>query len=145
MTPEIDFIRKLEAYLDYKFSDYGKKRVQCLLRDYGAHTPKIKKIQSQIIGLPENLKKPISEDSLLIEAQRICEVYGVQISEFMSSKNGKSTTVVADARKTFCNHVLGNYIINKQKLKSFFSVDHTTISYYIHGKKYKPTTANREN
>jgi hypothetical protein len=145
MTPEIDFTKKLEAYLDCKFSDYGKKRIHLYLKDYAASTPKIKKINTQIIGLPENLKKPTTKDSLLIEAEQICELYGVGITEFMSSNNGKSTSVVADARKTFCNHVLNMFIVNKQDLKKFFGVDHTTISYYIHGKKYKPTTANRDN
>lgn len=146
MTPEHDFIRKLESYLDFNFNDYGKKRIECYLKEYAASVPQIKKIDFTVIPtLPSEKKELMDEEILYKEAKNICDAYNISINDFMYPKNGKATNDIAEIRKVFCNAVLSKYLMSKRTLKEFFNVDHTTISHYIHGKRYRPIKRNAEN
>lgn len=136
MTAEQNFIKKLEAYLDCEINDYGKRRIEGYLRDYAAEVPQIKKIE-----FPKDdyiyIKKEANDLTLYSEAQRLCEANLISVFDFLNPKNGKSTNLVAEVRKVFCKEMLNRYKISIKELKEFFGVDHSTISHYIHGKKYK--------
>ena len=144
MTAEQSFIRKLELYLGSDINDYGKKRIVVYLKEYAAEIPPIKKINFEA-GLPAVQKKEISEETLYTEAKTICDLMSIPISDFMFAESGKATDKVTASRKIFCLEVITKYNLLRKDLKQFFGVDHTTISYYIHGKKYKPGISHTEN
>lgn len=142
-TPEDEFIQDLEGYLDIKFDKYSESRILTYLNDYKSKFPPkiiVKRGYSDRIKykyIDTSLLKICTEEQLVKEAKEICEKYNIDYSRFVKSASGKSTSGVTDIRKIFCRYMLSTYRITRRQLQDFFSVDHSTLIYYIND-NYKP-------
>ena len=145
---ENEFIKKLEAYLDTKFNDYSRNRIIKYLEEYKEQIPPIiitkgnkqeiiKQIQEDKI---ENYKykELVTNDILLREAVEICNLYQMSSIDFFNTKKYKSSRDVVKVRKIFCQKIFENYLCNNNILAAFLNVDHSTITFYLYGKKHKP-------
>lgn len=141
-TPEDEFINELEGYLDMVFDDYGKGRIIGYLKKYRKSLPPVMlKNESNIVVniVKSNLPIPTQQD-IINEAKKICLKYEIDYSQFIkkgSLKGRKTTSHVADARKELCKVMIENYNIRRKQLQEFLLVDHSTIIYYLSGKRYQ--------
>ena len=140
-SPEEEFINNLEGYLDMKFDDYGKGRVLGYLKKYKAEVIPIEIKKGNIVVniVKSTLPIPTQQD-IVNEAKKICLKYEIDYSQFIkkgSLKGRKTTSRVADARKELCRVMIENYNIRRKQLQEFLLVDHSTIIYYLSGKRYQ--------
>lgn len=140
-TPEDEFIHELEGYLDMVFDDYGKGRIIGYLKKYKSEVAPIAEKKSNIIInlVKSSLPIPTQQD-IIHEAKKICLKYEIDYSQFIkkgSLKGRKTTSYVADARKELCKIMIENYNIRRKQLQEFLLVDHSTIIYYLSGKRYQ--------
>ena len=145
MTPEYDFIKGLESFLDMEFDTFGKGRITTLLKNYAAQLPAIVVKEKEIVEVNVNvaLKKLCTREDLYNDALELCKIHSIDIADFMKPRWGKSLTHIVDARRLFCYEMKKKYIISHQQLKHFFDVNHTTISYYVNGKNKRPLKRDR--
>lgn len=140
-TPEDEFIHELEGYLDMVFDDYGKGRIIGYLKKYKSEvTPIAEKKSNIIINLVKSSLPIPTKQDIIHEAKKICLKYEIDYSLFMkkgSAKGRKTTSHVADARKELCKLMIENYNIRRKQLQEFLLVDHSTIIYYLSGKRYQ--------
>jgi hypothetical protein len=144
MTPETEFLRKLEAFLDQEFNDYIRNRIRGYLQDYKDQIPPlvIKKeevIIKEVVKIKENPmigKQNLSQDFLRKEAAAFCQNRGIDVKVFETNKSKKAPTDVVIARKEFCKSILSKYYCSSSTLAKFFNVHHSTIVFYLYGKKY---------
>jgi hypothetical protein len=144
MTPETEFLRKLEAFLDQEFNDYTRNRIRGYLQDYKDQIPPlvIKKeevIIKEVIKVKEHPsigKQNLSQDFLRKEAAAFCENRGVDVKIFERNSTKKAPVDVVLARKEFCKAILSKYYCSSTTLAKFFNVHHSTIVFYLYGKKY---------
>jgi len=153
MKPEINFIKKLEAFFDEEFNDYTKSRIELYLNEFRQEIPPViikKEIRidkTPKVELPKlEVKKEAiyktyaTPQDLLTDAQELCKLYEIDIDEFMNRKNMKAKSDIVDIRKKFCSMAFERYFCSTNMLAKFFKVHHSTISFYVYGKKYlKPT------
>lgn len=144
MTHEEIFIQKLGVYLNLDFKDFDKQRITLYLKEYWQSFP-IDVKKEVLIGIPEkwyytNLRRvndapPCTREILLKEAERICEDTGIDIKVFMKSEKRKSKCIITDTRKVFSIYMMRNYMTDRKLLEQFFKVDHSTISFYLIGRR----------
>lgn len=149
MSPEISFIKKLEAFFDDEFNDYTKKRIEIYLKEFREEIPPVIIKKEIFIKEPPNqmsfndVKKeavykvyPTLKD-LINDAKEICELHNIDFDEFVNRKNPKAKATIVDVRKKFCSMVFERYFCSTNMLAKFFKVHHSTISFYVHGKKLR--------
>jgi hypothetical protein len=152
MKPEINFIKKLEAFFDDEFNDYTKSRIELYLKEFKQDIPPIIIKKEVIINKtlePKNIQQDIKREAvykvyathqnLYNDAKELCELHQIDIDEFMNRKNLKAKSDIVDIRKKFCSIAFERYFCNTNMLAKFFKVHHSTISFYVHGKKFRRT------
>lgn len=151
MKAEAEFIKKLEVYFDEDFNEYTKKRIIGYLNEYKSQIPAIiinKKEKPIIIEkyyrsrLEKIRKDMISPDMLLLQAQSFCKEHNISIAEFTSRKGLKSKQEIINYRKKFCLFIIENFLCSNNQLADFFEIDHSTISYYLYGKRHRKLLKN---
>ena len=149
-SEENQFIKKLEVYFDQDFNEYSKNRILGYLEDYKkivqAKNPiviykdKVREVEV-IKEIPINSKKIhsykafITKKELIENAKELCSIYSISIEEFMDSSNIKIRCDIAKVRKKFCETIHSKYICTNIMLADFLNVHHSTITYYLYGKK----------
>jgi hypothetical protein len=151
-SEENQFIKKLEVYFDETFNNYTRNRVLSYLEDYKkivqAKNPiviykdKIREIEviKEIPISPENIhsyKAFITKKDLMENAKDLCSIYEISIDEFMDSSGERIRNDVAKVRKKFCETIHSKYICTNIMLANFLKVHHSTITYYLIGKKIR--------
>lgn len=140
MKPEVEFVKKIEAFLDQEFNDYSTKRIITYLNEYKDRIPPVyihKTIEKNTVAKrPINTTKTFASDEDLInQAKAFCDQNDIDFKRFATSKSIKSTCDISAARKKFCQYMYEIYLCNNTQLARFFNVDHSTISFYLYGKK----------
>lgn len=141
MTAEENFIRKLEVYLDTVFDKYSYNRVMVMLKEYRQEIPSVvvkEKLVEKFVPMLPTLPQQITDEQLMLLASELCLAKRISINEFIHTKQGYCKGNIVELRKEFCKKIKETYLITNKQLKLFFGVDHTTITYYINGKKYLP-------
>jgi hypothetical protein len=143
---EQSFIKKLEAYLNTEFNEYSKNRIIMYLEEYKAEIPpiiitkanKTEVVQEITESRRENYKykELVTNDMLLKEAAELCGLHQMSSLDFFNTKKYKSSKEVVNVRKIFCQKIFENYLCNNNILAAFLGVDHSTITFYLYGKKY---------
>lgn len=156
MRAEENFIKKLEAFLDREFDKYSNSRIQMYLKEYRDEIPavvikkEVKPERTYEVKLPEpETKRDVvyktyaTPDDLIRDAKDLCALYKIDIDEFMNRKHAKARAHVVDVRKQFCSMSFERYFCSNDILAKFFKVHHSTISFYLYGKKYmiRPRTS----
>jgi hypothetical protein len=148
MKAEETFIRKLECYFDDTFNDFTKNRIRVYLREFRDELPLtiIKRekeepivnhdVTEKRISSRANSKNFVTKEELKIHAFDICELYNIQYDDFVQSRTGTGTQKIIEARKIFCNMIYEKFLCYNYVLARFFNVHHSTISFYLYGKKY---------
>lgn len=148
MTPEEVFIKKVDIFINdpIVFTDILKKRLLTYLGEYKNQIPEkivlVDKPVSHLAFIPtkrllggkKNLPKA-TQKILKHHAIQFCDQYKVKFSLFIKPPKGKSTWQITAIRKEFCFYIMENYECTQQILKDFFNINHTTIVYYLRGKK----------
>lgn len=148
MTAEDNFVSKFRAFVNDSeiFTEIMERRLRLYLNEYKEELPEklvlIDKPTTHIKYVPtkrtfkrkENLPKA-TETVLKHYAKEFCKTYEVDYDEFMKAPKGKSTWQITSVRKEFCKYIICNYECSQQILKDFFKIDHSTIVYYLRGKK----------
>jgi hypothetical protein len=138
MIAENNFINKLDAFLEQDLTDFEKDKIRILLREYRDEIPAIvvnKRVNVFVPTPPPD--KICTKDILMREAKSICKKYEITLNKFLHPKKGKCTSKVTDIRKEFVNKMLQEYKTERKQLFELFNVDHSTITYYIKGKRIK--------
>lgn len=143
MTNEEKFISNLEVYLGYKLDEYGVKRVLGYLNEYRVEIPPfvIKGRAERTVRVISPDKPIPSTEDIVYEAKKICLKYEIDYSAFLNRGRRKTNSTIAEIRKEFCREMVSNYNIRRKQLEDFFHVDHSTIIYYLSGKRYIRKTA----
>ena len=139
MTTKQEFLKKLETYLDIELSAFDKVRVEGYLDEYvGSIPPKIE--IREVIQFKDRYSslEPCADGLIESEGKKICKEFGVTYTEFIRPKSGKSTTLITEVRKIFCHRMIKCFNASRNQLIDYFNVDHTTVCYYINGKKSRP-------
>ena len=150
MKPEIEFLKKLEAFLDEDFNEYSKNRILGYLEEYKESIPPIiikkeRVITDEIIKVKEHLaagKQRVTQDMLMKEAETFCLKLNMTLDVFLDNSRKRSSTEVVSARKDFCKFILNKYYCSNNHLVKLVNVHHATVVFYLYGKKYfkRPTT-----
>jgi phenylalanyl-tRNA synthetase alpha subunit len=143
MNKETRFIKDLEAYLNEDFSEFTKKKILSMLLEYKdiSVNKKVKEVKQIIKLVPEKIAKYkvyVTNDILLADAKELCELHEIDIDLFLKAKYRKGTNDVTELRKQFCIKMFERYLCSNNILAEFFKVHHSTISFYLYGKKYNP-------
>ena len=142
---EDQFIRKLEAFFDDDYNDFTKKRIELFLKEYRDEIPPVivvekEKKEPQYVFYKNSrreIKKPlITIEQLNEEATIFCEENGITVKEFLLKKGRKTKGSIVQLRKIVCNLCFQKYLCTNNILAKFFNVDHSSISFYLYGKKY---------
>ena len=150
MTPENNFIKKLQAFMDTEFNQYSVNRINTYLGEYRDEIPPIiikseptEIVKDVFIPRQEYVKKiKITYEELVRDAVAICEEFEISYTDFMERVRVKAKTRIVDVRKTFCQRAFEKYFCNNDVLARFFNIHHSTISFYLYGKTYiKPSGA----
>lgn len=145
MNIEDQFVRKLEAFFDEDYNDFTKRRIALFLKEYRDEIPPVvviekEKKEPEIIYYNRErrqIKKPIMTiDQLHEEASIFCEENGITVKEFLLKKGRKTKGSIVQLRRIFCNLCFQKYLCTNNILAKFFNVDHSSISFYLYGKKY---------
>jgi hypothetical protein len=148
MTAEDNFLRKFGAFVNDSdiFTETMQKRIRLYLSEYKEELPeKIVLVDKpvahlayiptkRLLGTKKKLPK-VTEDLLKYHAVELCAQYKVKYNLFRKPPKGKSTWQITAIRKEFCFYIMENYECTQQILKDFFGLNHTTITYYLRGKK----------
>lgn len=147
MTHEDNFISELRMFYDNDetiINDVSEKRIRFLLSEY-----------KKTIKIPKNIIEPVKliktsytpqkyrlinmvgtvEENLNRIAKDMCKIYNITFQQFLDS-SGRGKGIVREARTEFCHTALSELPINQQVLKQYLDVNHTTIIFYLKGKKY---------
>jgi hypothetical protein len=138
MNKETRFINDLEAYLGQEFTPYTKKKILSMLLEY-KDIPVKKEVVVKLV--PEKVAKYkvyVTNDILLADAKELCDLNEIDIKLFLQPKYRKGTNDVTELRKQFCIKMFERYLCSNNILANFFGVHHSTISFYLYGKKYIP-------
>ena len=155
MTAEDIFIKDLEDYFfsGRALSKFDCGRVKRWLTTYAKNIPQpqpitiMKEVVKKVyLEKPqeedsEDIKRIATVDDVNREAHFICEKYGVNYYEFRFPEFRKCKSRITSIRSEFVVTMLSSYDCDRKLLETFFNVDHSSISYYIHGKR---SAANRE-
>lgn len=145
---EDNFIKGLEFFLDTEFNDFCKKKLLLMLENYKSNFPvrekEVIKYQEVMVYEKTNESIPVTIyktagtfERLSNDAKDFCEENKIEFSEFIKTKFGrKSRHMISAFRKEFCRKAFKKYIISNDMLSKFFSVNHTTITFYLYGSKY---------
>ena len=143
---EEGFIRELELFLDTEFNDFCKKKLLLMLENYKSNFPvREKEVIRQVTVyeksnnlIPVTIYKTAGTfERLANDAKDFCEENNVDVNEFIKTKFGrKARHMISAFRKEFCRKAFKKYIISNDMLSKFFSVNHTTITFYLYGTKY---------
>jgi len=151
-SEENQFIKKLEIYFDQDFNEYSRNRILSYLEDYKkivqAKNPiviykdKVREIEviKEIPISSKNIhsyKAFITKKDLIENAKELCSIYEIAFDEFMDSSGERIRNDVAKVRKKFCETIHSKYICTNIMLANFLKVHHSTITYYLIGKKIK--------
>lgn len=152
MTPEQEFIRKVEVFFDdpIVINDKVKNRLLFLLKQYRDELPPVV-VEKEVIKPVKILrfiptkkllnKEPnkcpiVNQDILDSYALEFAKAHGLELKEFKERPlSGKCKGVVRMARTDFCKFIMTNYQCTQEILKDYFQVDHTTMVYYIRGQR----------
>jgi hypothetical protein len=150
ISEENQFIKKLEVYLDKKFNDYTKNRILGYLKEYVDAVPepnpiivykeKIKEVIKEVEVNPRNLysyKPIITQKELLDNAKELCDIYDISIEEFLDSSKARIKSNIVKVRKKIFHTIHYKYICINKILAEFLNVHHSTITYYLVGKKFR--------
>lgn len=149
MTPEKSFLKDLTDYFtEVEFSDTDLSRVEVMLSDYRDKIGMEKlivfrdKVVEKVVyrKIPKN-REAATPEKLYSLAKIICKDTGVRYVNFINNRLRRATAEVKIARGKFCLSALSQFEINQNFLADYFSVDHSTIVFYINGKKSKRKTA----
>jgi hypothetical protein len=141
MNPEVEFLKKVESFLDQQFNEYSKNRIIGYLNEYKETIPPViirktiekeKIIEKRPIRLSKSFAK---DDDIMEEAIKFCNENNIELKLFLRSKYIKSTCEMSSARKKFCRYMYEAYLCNNTQLARFFDVDNSTVSFYLYGKK----------
>lgn len=146
MTPENEFIKKLEAFLDKQLNDYSKNRITRYLEEYKDEIPPIVITRERKDAVADSLtnrrisgyKHAVTNEELMNDVVEICQLSNIDINDFMDRKHKKARTKVVELRKIFCQAAYEKYICTNDTLSKFFNIHYSTISFYLYGKKYTP-------
>jgi len=136
MNKETRFIKDLEAYLGEEFTPYTNKKILSMLLEYKGINKKVKEIIKIIPEKVAKYKVYVTNDILLADAKELCELHEIDINLFLKAKYRKGTNDVTELRKQFCIKMFERYLCSNNILAEFFKVHHSTISFYLYGKKY---------
>jgi hypothetical protein len=143
MNKETRFIKDLEAYLGEEFTPYTIKKILSMLLEYKEIpiNKEVKEVKQIIKLVPEKVAKYkvyVTNDILLADAKELCDLHEIDIKLFLQPKYRKGTNDVTELRKQFCIKMFERYLCSNNILAEFFKVHHSTISFYLYGKKYNP-------
>jgi hypothetical protein len=149
-SEENQFIKKLEVYFDETFNDYTRNRILGYLEDYKkivqAKNPiviykdKIKEVIKEIEVEPKKIyayKPIITKKELMDNAKELCAAYDISIEDFLDSSKVRIRCDIAKVRKKFCHTIHSKYICSNKILSDLLNVHHSTITYYLIGKKIR--------
>jgi hypothetical protein len=143
MTPENNFMKSLEAFLDEEFNDFSRRRILSYLKEYREQIPPViivKKHQKEIVkpvASLTNYKMYVTKEQLMKDAEELCKINNLDIDVFVNlNKKAKSRTSVTILRKLFCQRAHEQYLCTNNILARFFNVHHSTVCFYLYGKKY---------
>lgn len=149
MKADETFIKKLEMYFDEDFNDYTKKRISVYLKEYREDLPPIViKTKEYVSEAPRQTREEgrrrlsISDEDLYIQARIFSEENNISINELMSKTHTIPKRDIIQYRKKFCNYIVENFKCSNNQLADFFDVDHSTISYYLYGKRHRKLPKN---
>lgn len=74
---------------------------------------------------------------MIENAEDLCSIYEISFDEFMDSSGERIRNDVAKVRKKFCETIHSKYICTNTMLADFLNVHHSTITYYLIGKKIR--------
>jgi hypothetical protein len=146
MTAEYQFIRKLEAYLNEKFSDYTCKKLETMLTEYynsvsitkiirrRIERPKIEKVKEEVKG--EKVYKIAATNEMLEnDLEDFCVAKDIPVNYLTSKTNYMPKSEIITLRTEFCLSMLEKYLVTNKQLSELFSVHVSTVNFYIYGKK----------
>jgi hypothetical protein len=147
---ENQFIKKLEVYLDKEFGEYSRNRILGYLKEYVDSIPKqkptivyqekIKEVIKEVEVEPKNFysyKPFVTKKELMDNAKDLCAVYDISIEDFLDSSKPRIRCDIAKVRKKFCHTIHSKYICSNKMLGELLNVHHSTITYYLVGKKLR--------
>jgi hypothetical protein len=150
ISEENQFIKKLEVYLDKEFGEYSRNRILGYLKEYADSIPqpnpiviykeKIKEVIKEVEVKPKNLyayKPIITQKELLDNAKELCSIYDISIEEFLDSSKARIKSNIVKVRKKLCHTIHSKYICSNKILAELLNVHHSTITYYLVGKKFR--------
>jgi hypothetical protein len=148
ISEENRFIKKLGFYLDQEFNEYSTNRILGYLKEYVDAIPeqnpiiiyqeKIKEVIKDVELEPRNqysYKPIITQKELMDNAKELCAIYDIGIDEFLDSSKVRIKCDIAKVRKKFCHTIHSKYICSNKILGKLLNVHHSTITYYLVGKK----------
>lgn len=150
ISEENQFIKKLEVYLDQEFNQYSRNRILGYLKEYVDAIPeqkpiiiyqdKIKEVIKEVEVEPKNFysyKPFVTKEELMDNAKDLCTAYDITIEEFLDSSKARIRCDIAKVRKKFCHTIHSKYICSNKMLGELLNVHHSTITYYLVGKKLR--------
>lgn len=154
---EEGFIRELELFLDTEFNDFCKKKLLLMLENYKSNFPvrekevikyqevKVYRKISDIVPITV-FKTAGTPEKLLEDAKVFCELHKINLKEFIKTKySRKARHEISSLRKEFCRKAFEKYITSNNMLAKFFSINHTTVTFYLYGSKYVRKTDRKMN
>jgi hypothetical protein len=154
---EDNFIKGLEFFLDTEFNDFSKKRILSMLEEYKNNIPVREKevIKYQEVKVYRRISDIVpvtvfktagTPEKLLEDAKVFCELHKIDLKEFIKTKySRKARHEISSLRKEFCRKAFEKYITSNNMLAKFFSINHTTVTFYLYGSKYVRKTDRKMN
>lgn len=136
MNNKEQFLKNVSDYLDIELSEFDGKRILGYLDEYVGSLPAKVEVR-EIIQFKDRFAstKPCADELIISEAKKTCKEFGVSYEVFKHPEKGKSTVLMAEVRKIFCHRMIQCFNATRNQLINFWGVDHSTISYYMIGKK----------
>ena len=145
MTNEDDFIKEWKMFYDNDstvVNDVSEKRMRMLLEGFklGIKVETIiihKKIvfETPIDFVKEKKGNAATKDDYIEEAKKICEKYSIPMTTLRRTLDKSREFKNVSARKEFVQTLRSKFYSPVTTMGSFLNLDHTTIVYYLHGKK----------
>jgi len=146
------FIKNLEAYFDETYNDFTKKKIATLLEQYKNTIEPVvvfkekrsrKNIEPKKVEPVEEVnykdyKAVPNNEKLTKEVEDFCDVHQISPDSFLTKMGDETVGTITELRKKFCQMMMERYIIGNKMLADLFTVHHTTITYYLYGKPYRP-------
>lgn len=156
MTNEDNFIKEWKMFYDNDHTvvnDVSEKRMRFLLEAYRLKVTNENTIYVKVRDEKKTIEEPgFKSTSLALKvlnqypeynpthlirlAREVSTKFGLTTEQFCEKPStGKSKAFIVKARVEFCKDAITHFPINANRLSEFLNLNHTAISYYLHGKK----------